>query len=121
MPKLAVALDVETGEALQLLDQLKGEDIIIKVGYKLFIKEGKGITQAVKDRGFELFLDLKLHDIPNTVYNGVKSAVELGADYLTIHSLGGEEMIKRAVEGAKGTGLKILAVSILTSHSDDYT
>ena len=120
-PRLALALDVEDPkEAFGILEQLKGERIIIKIGYLLFIKEGSNLVKKIKNMGFELFLDLKLHDIPNTVYNGVRSAVEIGADYLTIHTLGGKEMMERAVEAKKGSNLKLLGVTILTSHSKDY-
>ena len=120
MAKIALALDVEDlNLAKDILQEIKDYKIIIKIGYLLFIKGGVPFLDFAKNLGFEIFLDLKLHDIPNTVYNGVKSASELGVDYLTIHALGGEEMLKRAVEGRKGK-LKLLAVSILTSHSDDY-
>ncbi|WP_457625661.1 orotidine-5'-phosphate decarboxylase [Persephonella sp.] len=120
--KLAVALDIKnTEEALSLLNSLKGEDLIIKIGYLLFIKEGPNIVKKIKDMGFSVFLDLKLHDIPNTVYNGVKSAVELEVDYLTIHTLGGVEMMKKAVEAKEDSDLKLLGVTVLTSHSEEYT
>ncbi len=120
-PKLALALDVENQEeAFSILDQLGNEKIIIKIGYLLFIKEGSDLIKKIKKKGFEVFLDLKLHDIPNTVYNGVKSAVEIGADYLTIHTLGGKEMMEKAVEAKRGSDLKLLGVTILTSHNEDY-
>jgi len=120
-PKLALALDIEDlKEVFNILEQLEGENIIIKIGYLLFIKEGTGIVRKIKGMGFELFLDLKLHDIPNTVYNGVRSAVDIGADYLTIHTLGGKEMMEKAVDAKKGSDLKLLGVTILTSHSEDY-
>ena len=120
MGKLAFALDVKDLEtAKNILEEIKGYEIIVKVGYVLFIQGGVSFVEYIKNLGFELFLDLKLHDIPNTVYNGVVSASKIGVDYLTIHSLGGEEMLKRAVEG-KGENLKLLAVSILTSHSENY-
>ncbi|HHG75401.1 MAG TPA: orotidine-5'-phosphate decarboxylase [Persephonella sp.] len=120
-PQLALALDVKNSkEAFDILNQIEGERIIIKIGYQLFIKEGSGFVKKVKEMGFRIFLDLKLHDIPNTVYNGVKSAVEIGADYLTLHTLGGKEMMERAVEAKKGSDLKLLGVTILTSHSEDY-
>ncbi len=120
-PQLALALDVKNSkEAFDILNQIEGERIIIKIGYQLFIKEGSGFVKKVKEMGFRIFLDLKLHDIPNTVYNGVKSAVEIGVDYLTLHTLGGKEMMERAVEAKKGSDLKLLGVTILTSHSEDY-
>jgi orotidine-5'-phosphate decarboxylase len=118
--KLALALDVPNiEEAKQILDQIEYK-IIIKVGYSLFIKYGKDLIDLIKKRDFEIFLDLKLHDIPNTVFNGVKSASELGVDYLTIHTLGGEDMLKKAVEAKGNSNLKLLGVTILTSHTEDY-
>jgi len=120
LPEIALALDVENEKtAYQILDEID-EKIIVKIGYSLFIRYGKDIVKNVKDRGFKIFLDLKLHDIPNTVYNGVKAATELQADYLTIHTLGGLDMIKKAVEAKEGSNLKLLGVTILTSHSEDY-
>jgi orotidine-5'-phosphate decarboxylase len=120
LPEIALALDVENEKtAYQILDEID-EKIIVKIGYSLFIRYGKDIVKNVRDRGFKIFLDLKLHDIPNTVYNGVKAATELQADYLTIHTLGGLDMIKKAVEAKEGSNLKLLGVTILTSHSEDY-
>lgn len=120
--RLAFALDVDSSnQAVEILDGIEDRDIIVKIGYSLFIRDGLRLCRTVKDFGFELFLDLKLHDIPNTVYNGVKAATELGADYLTVHTLGGPEMLSKAVEAKKGTNLKLLGVTILTSHSEDYT
>ncbi len=118
--KIALALDVPTvQEAKKILDEIN-QNIIIKIGYSLFIKNGKDLINYTKDRGFELFLDLKLHDIPNTVFNGVKSACELGVDYLTVHTLGGKEMLQKAVEAKGDSNLKLLGVTILTSHSENY-
>ena len=120
MGKLAFALDIKELEtAKSILKEIKEFPIIIKVGYVLFIQGGVHFIDYIKNLGFEVFLDLKLHDIPNTVYNGVVSASKIGVDYLTIHSLGGKEMLLKAVDG-KGNNLKLLAVSILTSHSEDY-
>ncbi len=119
--KLALALDtIDIEEARKILDEIKNTDLIIKVGYALFIKYGSQIVDIVKERNFELFLDLKLHDIPNTVYNGVLSAVKLGVDYLTIHTLGGKEMLDKAVQAKANSSLKLLGVTILTSHTEDY-
>ena len=120
MKKLALALDVnDINQALEIVDEIQ-DKIIIKIGYNLFIKGGINFVKQIKDKGFEIFLDLKLHDIPNTVYNGVKAVSEIGVDYLTIHSLGGQEMIQQAVKAKEGTDLKILAVTILTSHDENY-
>ena len=120
MGRVAFALDVkDINIGKQILNEMEGLPIIIKVGYVLFIQGGYKFIEFIKKLGFEIFLDLKLHDIPNTVYNGVEAASNLGVNYLTIHSLGGKEMMLKAVEGRKNH-LKILAVTILTSHSDDY-
>ncbi len=118
--KLALALDVPTvEEAKNILNEIK-ENIIIKIGYSLFIKDGKSLIRYIKNKNFELFLDLKLHDIPNTVFNGVKAAKELGVDYLTVHTLGGEEMLQKAIEAKGDSNLKLLGVTILTSHDENY-
>ncbi len=120
-PRLALALDVEDPkEAYNILEQLRDEKIIIKIGYLLFIREGSNLVKKIKNMGFGLFLDLKLHDIPNTVYNGVRSAVDIGVDYLTLHTLGGKEMMEKAVDAKRGSDLKLLGVTILTSHNEDY-
>ncbi len=113
MAKLCIALDTDIQKTLFLLESLKGYPLIFKIGYKLFISHHRYITDKVKELGFELFLDLKLHDIPNTVRNGVLSSISLGADYLTIHLLSGRKAIKEAVS-VKGN-LKILGVTLLTS------
>ncbi|NPA16284.1 MAG: orotidine-5'-phosphate decarboxylase, partial [Aquificae bacterium] len=119
--KLALALDIkDTAEALSVVEELRGEKIIIKIGYLLFIKNGPPLVKKIKEMGFEVFLDLKLHDIPNTVFNGVRSAVDIGADYLTVHTLGGRQMLEKAVEASEGSSLKLLGVTILTSHSEEY-
>ncbi|HIE58799.1 MAG TPA: orotidine-5'-phosphate decarboxylase [Persephonella sp.] len=121
MPQLAIALDfTEIEDAEKFLYDLEDKDVIIKVGYSLFVKYGNAITDFIKNRGFKLFLDLKLHDIPNTVYNGVKGAVYLEADYLTIHTLGGKQMLEKAVEAKEGSNLKLLGVTVLTSLDEEY-
>ena len=107
-------------EAQKILDEIAFKDIIIKIGYSLFIKYGKDIVEYAKSKGFSVFLDLKLHDIPNTVYNGVLSAIDLGVDYLTVHTLGGKYMLEKAVEAKSNSNLKLLGVTVLTSHSEDY-
>ncbi|RMD45200.1 MAG: orotidine-5'-phosphate decarboxylase [Aquificota bacterium] len=119
--KLAFALDVkDLNQAYRILEEISGFKIIIKIGYVLFIKGGKEFIKHIKESGLDIFLDLKLHDIPNTVYNGVSAAKDLGVDYLTIHTLGGVDMIKKAVEAKNGSNLKLLGVTILTSHDENY-
>ena len=113
--KIIVALDVPTKkEALRLVDQLRGEISFFKVGLQLYTAEGPEIVRAVLGNGAKVFLDLKLHDIPNTVARAVESASKLGVQMLTIHLSGGTEMIRAAV-GAKKTNMSILGVTVLTS------
>ncbi len=119
--RLAFALDVkDLNQAYQILEEISGLKIIVKIGYVLFIKGGKELVKHIKEKGFDIFLDLKLHDIPNTVYNGVSAATDLGVDYLTIHTLGGVDMMKKAVEAKGDSNLKLLGVTILTSHDESY-
>ncbi|WP_457623369.1 orotidine-5'-phosphate decarboxylase [Persephonella sp.] len=119
--KLAVALDVSNMDDVEeVLTDIGDQKVIIKIGYRLFIKYGLSVVEKIKSYSYEVFLDLKLHDIPNTVYNGVLSAVDIGVDYLTIHTLGGVEMLEKAVDAKSGSNLKLLGVTILTSHSNDY-
>ncbi len=117
MAKLCFALDTDFEKALELIKALEGYPVVIKVGYKLFISHHRNITDRVKEGGFELFLDLKLHDIPNTVREGVLSAKELGADYLTLHISAGRQALREAIR-VKG-GLKLLGVSLLTSLDEE--
>jgi len=120
MAKLCIALDTDFEKALELVEELKTYPIIFKIGYKLFIPYGKEIIRRIKEIApkAEIFLDLKLHDIPNTVKNGVNGAKKLNVNYLTIHTLGGKEMVKAATE-EKGF-LKILGVTLLTSHDENF-
>ncbi|MFN7064562.1 MAG: orotidine-5'-phosphate decarboxylase [Aquificaceae bacterium] len=115
MAKLCIALDTNLPKALELIGALRGYPLIFKVGYRLFIAFHRAITDKVKENNFELFLDLKLHDIPNSVKDGVQSAKDLGADYLTLHISSGREAIREAIK-VKGK-LKLLGVSLLTSLS----
>src|ERR1700681_2752737 len=90
--KIIVALDVPTqSEALALVEKLSGEISFFKIGLQLFSAAGPEVVRAVVSSGAKVFLDLKLHDIPNTVAGAVKSAEELGAQMLTIHLSGGAE------------------------------
>jgi orotidine-5'-phosphate decarboxylase len=115
--RVIVALDVPDLPALeQFLDRLEGEPVFYKVGLELFVAAGARALEAVKSRGGRLFLDLKLHDIPETVARAVASAARFGADFLTVHTAGGLEMMKRAVEAAGST--RILGVTVLTSLSE---
>jgi orotidine-5'-phosphate decarboxylase len=115
--RVIVALDVPDLAALTvLLDRLEGRPAFYKVGLELFIAAGVRAVEAVRARGAKVFLDLKLHDIPETVARAVASAARLGADLLTVHAAGGADMMRRAVESAQGS--RILAVTVLTSATD---
>ncbi len=118
--KIIVALDVATKkEALALVEQLRERISFFKIGLQLYTAEGPGIVRVVLATGAKVFLDLKLHDIPNTVERAVGSAGQLGVHMLTIHLCGGEEMIRAAVVARK-TNLLILGVTALTS-ADEQT
>jgi len=113
--RLILALDVPelaAGEAL--LDRIEGRVGLVKVGLELYTACGPAAVEAVKRRGFGVFLDLKLHDIPATVAGAVRAARGLGVEMLTVHTGGGAEMLRRAVEEA-GNEIRILGVTLLTS------
>ena len=115
--KIVVALDVATkSEATRLVEQLREQISFFKIGLQLYTAEGPEIVRTVTASGAKIFLDLKLHDIPNTVARAVESASELGVQMLTIHLSGGSEMIRAAV-AAKKTKMSILGVTVLTSST----
>ncbi len=118
MTKLIVALDVDTlAQAETAVDKLGGKVEWFKVGKQLFTAEGPAIVKMLKDRGHKVFLDLKFHDIPNTVAQAVKSALGIGADMVNFHATGGSEMIKTAVEKNRPNfpEAELIAVTVLTS------
>src|SRR4051794_30611296 len=96
-----VALDVSSrGEALALVDELGSRCAFYKVGSELFSAEGPPIVRVIRDRGADVFLDLKFHDIPNTVAGSVRSAVALDVRLLTVHASGGAAMLRAAQDAA---------------------
>ena len=115
--RLAVALDYPDAEqALRLVDSLDHTCQWFKVGMELYYAAGNTIVHQLRDRGFDVFLDLKLHDIPNTVAGAVRSATQPGAGLLTLHASGGSAMMTAAAEAAKAPGSpRLLAVTVLTS------
>jgi orotidine-5'-phosphate decarboxylase len=114
--ELIVALDLpDAPTAVALLDQLP-ERCAVKVGSVLATSAGAGFVRALVDARHPVFLDLKWHDIPNTVAGAVRAARDLGVEMATVHALGGEEMLAAAVEAAAGE-VHIVAVTMLTSHS----
>jgi orotidine-5'-phosphate decarboxylase len=115
--RLAVALDfTDEHQAMKLVDSLGDSCQWFKVGMELYYAAGNGIVRQLRDRGFNVFLDLKLHDIPNTVAGAVRSATQAGASLLTIHASGGAAMMSAAAEAASAPGSpRLLAVTVLTS------
>lgn len=117
-PEFAIAFDVPTLEAALALDAALGEGPeYAKLGLELFTAAGPEALRALKARGRRVFLDLKLHDIPNTVKGAAGSAARLGADLLTVHATGGGAMVAAAVEGIREAGgsTRVVAVTLLTS------
>jgi len=123
--KVIVALDVDTREkALELVNILPSARKF-KIGLRLFTAEGPGLIREISGMGKQIFLDLKLHDIPNTVAGAVKAAVGLGADMITLHTFGGQEMLARAAKEAAEESEKqnvkqpvLLGVTVLTSLTE---
>ena len=119
--RLIVALDVPSAAKARLIVQSIGDAATTyKVGKQLFTAEGPTVVRDLVSSGRKVFLDLKFHDIPNTVAGAVRSAAELGVTMLTVHASGGSKMLKAAVEAAAQSAAKptVLAVTVLTSLSD---
>src|SRR5690606_15197867 len=119
---LIIALDFSRIEEVQLfLDQMPNEPLYLKVGMELFYSCGERLIYSLKEKGHSIFLDLKLHDIPNTVKQGMKALARLQVDLVNVHASGGSTMMKYALEGLEeGTAAgqsrpKIIAVTQLTS------
>ena len=117
LDRLIVALDFPSaGAAMDLVDQLQGTCRWFKVGMELYYAAGNSILERLRERGFDVFLDLKLHDIPNTVAGAVRTVASTGASLLTIHAGGGQRMMQAAAQAASGPDApKLLAVTVLTS------
>ncbi len=119
--RLIVALDLPSAASARHIVNAIGEAVTTyKIGKQLFTAEGPGIVRDLVSSGRKVFLDLKFHDIPNTVAAAVRSAAELGVSMLTVHAAGGSKMLRAAVEAAGSSAAKpmILAVTVLTSMSD---
>lgn len=125
MSKIIIALDFnDSAKALKLAQKVRHNLEWVKVGLELFIASGPAIVISLKEMGFKVFLDLKLLDIPNTVSGAVSSCIEIGADMLTLHTLGGEEMIKAAIntrdiKDSKSRKTSLVGVTLLTSVDEN--
>jgi len=117
--RLIVALDVPAAdEAWSLVKRLSGRVGMFKVGSQLFTAAGPDFVRALAGQGHKVFLDLKYHDIPNTVARTVSEAVRLGVALLDVHALGGRAMMEAAAGALPAMGARLLAVTILTSHDE---
>lgn len=122
--RLMLALDTDSREkAEEWVHRLRPQVGVFKVGLQLFTKEGPELVRSIRARGGHVFLDVKYHDIPNTVAKACESACSLGVDFVNVHALGGKAMIKAAAQALKDAAQrmrlakpKLLAVTILTSH-----
>ena len=117
-----VALDYpDQASVLQLVSQLSPELCRLKVGKELFTRCGPALVETLQGKGFDVFLDLKYHDIPNTVAGAVRAAADLGVWMVNVHASGGCRMMEAAAEALQAYGHKplLIAVTVLTSLSDD--
>jgi orotidine-5'-phosphate decarboxylase len=117
--RLIVALDVQDATtARAMVDQLAGHVGMFKIGSQIFTAAGPDFVREVIARGEKVFLDLKFHDIPNTVAGAVSSAGQLGVSLVDVHAIGGKEMLEAAVGALPAMGIRLLAITILTSHDE---
>lgn len=117
--RIIVALDTDSAEsALSIVQALSGEVGLFKIGMELFPRGGPELVHGIRSAGAKVFLDLKFHDIPNTVAGAVRSAAAMGVTFATVHAAGGRAMLRAAAEAAGGSGITLLAVTVLTSLDD---
>lgn len=126
--RVMVALDYDgTAEAQRLIEQLEGIPCYMKVGMQLFYAGGPSFIRELKERGYSVFLDVKMHDIPNTVKGGANSIAKLGVDMFNVHAAGGKKMMQAAIEGVEAARAAdpwlprpvIIAVTQLTSTNNE--
>ena len=117
---IIVALDMESERALELANKLNPQECKVKVGSQLFTADGPIIIEKLNELGFDIFLDLKFHDIPNTVKKAVEEVIKMGVWMLNVHSLGGKEMLRAAYEVVEKASIKplLVGVTVLTSLND---
>ena len=122
MREVSIACDFSSKEAtLAFLDQFKDVKPFVKIGMELYYAEGPSIVKEIKERGHKIFLDLKLHDIPNTVYKAMKNVAALGVDMTNVHAAGTIEMMKAAKKAIDevNPNTKLIAVTQLNSTSEE--
>lgn len=120
--KLIVALDVPTlAQAQKLVETLSPTVVCYKIGKELFTSEGPAVVKMVHDKGGKVFLDLKFHDIPNTVAGAVRAAAKLGVWMVNVHASGGADMMREAIQAAAGTPNPplVIGVTVLTSMNEE--
>ena len=119
MSKVIIALDfANKQEVTDFLSNFENEQLFVKVGMELYYQEGPEIVRYIKGLGHKIFLDLKLHDIPNTVESAMRGLAKLGVDMTNVHAAGGIEMMEAAKRGL-GDGPQLIAVTQLTSTSEE--
>jgi len=121
-PRIIVAIDsFDLTKANAILDELDPDLCRVKIGSVVFNALGKSFLQSVSQRGFKIFLDLKLHDIPNTVHETILGFNDCAIDMLTVHLSGGDDMLAKAMLAAKNINTKVIGVSVLTSLKESDT
>ena len=119
---IIVAIDeIDFTRASKIIDNLDPKKCMVKIGSVSFNSSGHELIFYAAEKGFEIFLDLKLHDIPNTVKKSIEGLAVLPIKLLTIHASGGKDMMKAAMEGVSGSDIKVFGVTALTSLSDKDT
>ncbi|MBF6634025.1 MAG: orotidine-5'-phosphate decarboxylase [Planococcus sp. (in: Bacteria)] len=119
MNKPIIALDFASKEQVEELLSRFSEPLFVKVGMELYFQEGPDLIRYIKSQGHDIFLDLKLHDIPNTVESAMRGLAKLGVDMVNVHAAGGLEMMRAAKRGLAGSDTKLIAVTQLTSTSEE--
>ena len=121
-PRIIVAIDTfDLNQANAILDQLDPDLCMVKIGSVVFNALGKSFLNHASSQGFKIFLDLKLHDIPNTVHETILGFHDCDIEMLTVHLSGGEEMLKKAMLAGQSIHTKVIGVSILTSLGESDT
>jgi len=118
MAELIIALDCDIKRAEEVVECIGGRVNFFKVGPVMFIRYGRSIIDFLVSKNLKVFLDLKLHDIPNTVSTAIKNAADMGVYSISVHTLGGSEMLEKAVAVARGS-IKLWGITVLTSMMDE--